>query len=408
MRGIRRASAHCFPDTAQETCGSVSTAGHLINNGTAVCCFRATPEKINHGKQHNLENKTDDEQLLIAAWLKSEEAGVEVELSDVVENPAGSDVADIHYHVDDRERDRPLCDCRVAPCCCQQHRCAERFTDCQRKNATSERQRWDCRNDHHAASNCANGNAQEKRPTQPDRVCDRTGQQSEDRHCGRPHPADQRPGCLIAEPKVLRQPQHHRLVRDRVRRVNEKLNQKREPQLALRALKNSELRYEAAQTCGFSDRHSFFLRDYFFGCLAHGAELFRHSERSRGARDVLHGRATGSFNFTSLRSRWQLRLHAEPCRQNFIAAQRATSVKSRASLRNLRLQIRARADRVTPQNTTAQPWSVQRTADRSMWRKQNPPHSDVHSGHRACRSLKPACRSNAKIQKLADSAGQNA
>src|SRR4029434_6127845 len=90
------------------------------------------------------------------------------------------------------------------------------------------------------------------------------------------------PRCLIAEPKVLRQPQHHCFVRDRVGRVNEKLDQEREPQLALRSLKHGKLRYETAQTCGYSGRHRFFRRDYFFSYLTHGAELFRHSERSRG------------------------------------------------------------------------------------------------------------------------------
>src|ERR1700757_230907 len=105
MRGLDRASAHCFPNTAQEIPGSASTAGYLINHRTTVCCFRATPQKVNHGKQHNLENKTYHEQLLIAARLKSEQTEVEVELADVVENPAGGDVADIHYHVDDRKRD---------------------------------------------------------------------------------------------------------------------------------------------------------------------------------------------------------------------------------------------------------------------------------------------------------------
>src|SRR5207249_6118304 len=132
MRGGDRAFAHCFPNTTQETPGSVSTAGYLINHPRRVgfFCFRATPQKINDGKQHNLENKTDHEQLLIAAWLKSEETDVEVELANVVENPARGDVADVHYHVEDRERDRPLRDRGVAPRCCQQHRRAECFTDC--------------------------------------------------------------------------------------------------------------------------------------------------------------------------------------------------------------------------------------------------------------------------------------
>src|SRR5262245_60315869 len=104
MRGVDCALADGFPNTAQQTPSSVSTAGYLINHRTAVCCVRATPQKVNHGKEHNLENKTDYEQLLIAAWLKSEQTDVEVELADVVENPARGDVADVHYHVDDRER----------------------------------------------------------------------------------------------------------------------------------------------------------------------------------------------------------------------------------------------------------------------------------------------------------------
>src|SRR6184192_4384224 len=136
MRGVDCALAHCFPNTAQETPGSVSTPGYLVNHWT-VCCFCATSQKINDGKQHNLENKTDHEQLLIAAWLKSEQIDVEVELANVVEDPARGDITDVHYHVDDRERDRPLRHRGVAPRCRQQHRRAERFTDCQRKNPAS-------------------------------------------------------------------------------------------------------------------------------------------------------------------------------------------------------------------------------------------------------------------------------
>src|SRR5436190_18561775 len=115
MRGAHRALAHCLPNAAEVTPRGFSTAQRLLDHRTAVCCFRATPQKINDGKQHNLENKTDHEQLLIAAGLKSEETDVEVELADVVENPARGDITDVHYHVDDRERDRPLRDRRVAP-----------------------------------------------------------------------------------------------------------------------------------------------------------------------------------------------------------------------------------------------------------------------------------------------------
>src|SRR5437773_3113995 len=127
MRGGDRALAHCFPNTAQETPGSVWTPGYLIKHPRRVeaRCVRATPQKINDGKQHNLENKTDHEQLLIAARLKSEQVDVEVELANIVENPARGDITDVHYHVDDRERDRPLRDRRVAPRCGQQYRRAE-------------------------------------------------------------------------------------------------------------------------------------------------------------------------------------------------------------------------------------------------------------------------------------------
>src|SRR5882724_3547585 len=138
MRGVDRALAHCFPNTAQESPGSVSTAGYLIDQPrrVGVCCVRATPQKINDGKQHDLENKTDHEQLLIATWLKSEQIDVEVELAHIVENPARGDITDVHYHVDDRERDRPLRDRGIAPGCRQQYRRSECFTDCQRKNPT--------------------------------------------------------------------------------------------------------------------------------------------------------------------------------------------------------------------------------------------------------------------------------
>src|SRR5919198_229966 len=113
MRGVESAVAHCFPNAAQKTSRSVSTTGGLINYRTAICCFRTTPQKIEDGKQHDLESQTDDEQLLITAWFKSEETEVQVSLTDVIEDPPCRDVADIHYHVDDRERDRALRDSGV-------------------------------------------------------------------------------------------------------------------------------------------------------------------------------------------------------------------------------------------------------------------------------------------------------
>src|SRR5262249_28349050 len=106
--------------------------------------------------------------------------------------------------------------------------------------------------------------------------------QSEDRHCRRPHPADQRACCLIAEAEVLRQPQHHCFVCDRVGCVNEKLDQERKPQLALGSLEHGEFRHETTQTCGYFGRHGFSQRDSFFVCWPHAAKLFRHPERRRG------------------------------------------------------------------------------------------------------------------------------
>ena len=68
-----------------------------------------------------------------------------------------------------------------------------------------------------------------------DRIRERSGEQSEHRHGRRPDPADHRARGLIAEAEILRQPQDHRLVRDRVGRVDEKLDQERQPKLALRS-----------------------------------------------------------------------------------------------------------------------------------------------------------------------------
>jgi transposase len=49
---------------------------------------------------------------------------------------------------------------------------AERFTDGQRQNSTGESQRRNRSNDHHAASDGANSNAEEKGAAQPDRIRD--------------------------------------------------------------------------------------------------------------------------------------------------------------------------------------------------------------------------------------------
>ena len=98
-----------------------------------------------------------------------------------------------------------------------------------------------------AARDCADRDAQEKCAPQPDRVGQRTGEQREHRHRRRPDPADECPGRLIAETQILRQPQDHRLVRDRVGRVDQELDQEREPQFPVRSFQHRELGKKAHQ-----------------------------------------------------------------------------------------------------------------------------------------------------------------
>ena len=81
----------------------------------------------------------------------------------------------------------------------------------------------------------------------PDRVGQRPGEQREYSHRRRPDPADQSPGGLVVKAEILRKPQNHRLIRDRVRGVDEELDQERQPQLALRSLEDGELREKSAQ-----------------------------------------------------------------------------------------------------------------------------------------------------------------
>ena len=77
---------------------------------------------------------------------------------------------------------------------------------------------------------------------------------------------------MIAEAEILRQPEHHRFVRDRVSRVNQELDQERQPKVALRAAQHGESSDEAAQ----SRRSDMLLRDYLFRCFGH-----RFSDDSR-------------------------------------------------------------------------------------------------------------------------------
>ncbi|MEY2491904.1 MAG: hypothetical protein QOH24_855, partial [Verrucomicrobiota bacterium] len=55
----------------------------------------------------------------------------------------------------------------------------------------------------------------------------------------------QRARRLIAEPQILRQPQHHGLVRDRIRCVDQELDQERQPKLPPRGFENSKFGEES-------------------------------------------------------------------------------------------------------------------------------------------------------------------
>ena len=193
-------------------------------------------KKVNHGKNQDLDRKTDEEELLVRGWLESKKVDSQIRLPDVVKNPSGRDVTDIHDHVDDRERDRALPSGRIDPRCCQKHWCPERLAHRERKHAASQRQRWNSSHNHDAAGEGADRDPEEKSPAQTDRIGERASDQREHRHGRRPDPPDQRPGGLIAEAEVPREPQHHRFVRNRVCGVDEELDQERQPQFALRPL----------------------------------------------------------------------------------------------------------------------------------------------------------------------------
>ena len=138
------------------------------------------------------------------------------------------------------------------------YRCSQRFADCEGQNAAEKRKpRYGCP-DHHAARKRADGDAKKKSATQSDRVGERSREQRKHRHRRRPHPADQGSRGLIAEAEVLRKPQNHRFVRDRVGGVDEELDQERQPQLALSAFEDGELRDESSQPALRSGRSNFF------------------------------------------------------------------------------------------------------------------------------------------------------
>src|SRR5436309_4892353 len=85
MRCIDRALLHRFPDAGPETPRSPAIAGRLLDHLATICCFGPAPEKVNRGKQDDFKGKANHEQLLVAAWFKSEKTDAEVELADVIE-----------------------------------------------------------------------------------------------------------------------------------------------------------------------------------------------------------------------------------------------------------------------------------------------------------------------------------
>ncbi len=172
--------------------------------------------------------------------LEPEEAEVEIGAADEVEDITRREVADVHHHVDDGERHRALCGGRVTPRGGEQHRRAERFTDRERQNTTRQRQPWNPGCHHHGTRDRADRDAEIERALQPDGIRERAGEKREHCHRRRPTPSYDRARCLIAKPQVLRQPQDHGLIRDRVGGVDQELEQERKPELTSRSAEHRE------------------------------------------------------------------------------------------------------------------------------------------------------------------------
>src|SRR6266436_5646454 len=91
-------------------------------------------------------------------------------LPDVVEDACSNQVANVHDHVDDRERDRALSRSRIPPRGGDQHWRAERLPDDQRKQAARERQPFYCREDHNGAFVQAEKDTEKESSAKADRV----------------------------------------------------------------------------------------------------------------------------------------------------------------------------------------------------------------------------------------------
>ena len=262
-----------FPRGPRDLCPKSGAIGRLnvcVRNAASPARNPA-PKKINHWEKQDLQGETYREELFVRRRLEVSDRQMEIESANEIKNVTGDEITDVHQGVDDRKRDRTLSGRGINPRRRQQNRRAERFTDRQRDQAGHERQPWVFGQDHHAARKRTDRDPEKECSAQADRVGERTGQQREHRHRRRPNPADQRPGCLIAEAEIFRQPQHHRFVGDRVGGVDQQLDQEREPKLALRAAKHGELSNEAAKAARRRRRNDFFGGDRrgLFGYFGH-------------------------------------------------------------------------------------------------------------------------------------------
>ena len=127
---------------------------------------------------------------------------------------------------------------------------AERLADRERQHAAEESEPRNGGGHHDRAGDGANRDAEIESSLETDRIGERAGQQGENRHGGRPAPSHQRARRLVAEAEVLREPQDHRLVRDRVGHVDEELEEERQPKLATRAAEDGEFADESGETAG--------------------------------------------------------------------------------------------------------------------------------------------------------------
>src|SRR5438874_4428576 len=81
--------------------GDASAKAGCCRNDPLLPGFLLLPaaEKVNRGENQELDRQTDKEELLVCGWLESEKAEPQIHLPDVIKNPSGCDVTDVHHHV---------------------------------------------------------------------------------------------------------------------------------------------------------------------------------------------------------------------------------------------------------------------------------------------------------------------